>query len=516
MILLRGGTLFDGTGADPVPGDVLIENDRIAHAGRLDAAPEAEIIDCTGLAVAPGFIDAHSHSDLQVLDNRPEKALQGVTTEVVGNCGFSPYPARGDRRPLHEFANGILCGGDDWGWASAREYLDETRRRAKLVNVATLVGHGSLRIAHAGTQLGPLDARVLDAMERTLDESLAEGACGFSTGLMYSPGASAPSNELERLCRVVARRGAVHASHIRDYAFKLVEAVEEQIELARRTGCRLQISHFQVVGGVNRPIQARALEAIERARSEGIDVAIDCYPYIAGSTVLTQLLPQWTLEGGTAGLLARLAKPGERARIADETVGGMAHRWTDLLIAGVASAANQPLVGQTIQAIADARGSKPIDAALDLLAEEHGAVNILEFNQSEENLRQTLTHPLTHVISDGFYVRGKPHPRLHGAFAELLGGVCREKRWMTLAQAIHKITARPAERFHIQNRGRLQKGFFADITVFDPNTIASPATYEDPERPPVGIRHAFRNGRHSSQSVMSSVLPNTSAPPAMA
>jgi dihydroorotase/N-acyl-D-amino-acid deacylase len=516
MILLRGGTIVDGTGAGPARGDVLIAGDRIAHAGPLDETPDAMVIDCTGLVVAPGFIDAHSHSDLQVLEKRPEKALQGVTTEVVGNCGFSTYPAAEDRRPLRDFANGILRGGDDWGWVSARDYLAEARERASLVNVLSLVGHGSLRIAHAGTRLGPLEERALEAMERSLDEALAQGACGFSTGLMYSPGASAPFAELERLCRVVARHDAIHATHMRDYNFKLVEAVREQIELARRSGCRLQISHLQAVGRANWSLQERALEEIERARHEGVDVAFDCYPYVAGSTVLTQLLPQRALEGGTAGLMARLSDPAERAHIARETVAGMAHRWSDLRIAAVRSAANQPLIGETILAIADRRGCEPIDAALDLLIEERAAVNILEFNQSEENLRRTLTHPLSNVISDGFYVRGRPHPRLHGAFPELLGNYCRRKRWMTLAEAVHKITGRPAERFHIRDRGLVRGGCFADITVFDPDSVSSPATYEDPERPPAGIRCVFRNGRPCSHSVISNVPASTSTLPAMA
>ena len=432
--LLRAGNVLDGTGRQPFAADVWIEDDRIGVVGAIPGAADSTI-DCTGLTVAPGFIDAHSHSDLQVLEDRPEKVLQGVTTEVVGNCGFSPYPCQADRKPLHEFANGIFCGGDAWGWNSAAEYLALAASRSRLVHVESLVGHGSLRLAFAGTRLGPLSTAELDGMEGTLDESLAAGACGFSTGLMYSPGESAPFEELERLCRVVARRGKTYTTHMRDYGFRLLEAVDEQIELARRTGCRLQISHFQAVGEANWSRQALALERIERARDEGIDVAFDCYPYVAGSTVLSQLLPQRALEGGTAGLVGRLTDRTERSRIASETIAGMAHRWTDLFISAVASAANQPVVGLSIQAIADMRGCEPIDVVLDLLVEERGAVNMLEFNQSPENLRQTLTHPLSNIISDGFYVNGRPHPRLHGTFPELLGGICREKRWMELPEA---------------------------------------------------------------------------------
>jgi dihydroorotase/N-acyl-D-amino-acid deacylase len=331
-------------------------------------------------------------------------------------------------------------------------------------------------------------------MEHALEESLAGGACGLSTGLMYSPGESAPFAELERLCRVVARRGKIYATHMRDYGFHLVESLGEQIELARRTGCRLQISHFQAVGEANWSRQAAALETIERARNEGLDVAFDCYPYVAGSTVLSQLLPQWTLGGGISGLMECLADPGIRARIARETIAGMAHRWTDLFIAAVASAANQRVVGRSIQEIAELRACEPIDVVLDLLEEERSAVNMLEFNQSLENLRQTLTHPLSNIISDGFYVTGRPHPRLHGTFPELLGAICRERRWMELPDAIRKITSRPAERFGLRDRGLVRAGYYADLVIFDAARISSSATYDRPEQPPEGIHYVLRDG----------------------
>jgi dihydroorotase/N-acyl-D-amino-acid deacylase len=492
--LLRGGDLLDGTGRASRRADVWIEDGRIAGIGSWRGDADTTI-DCTGLTIAPGFIDGHSHSDLQILEDRPEKALQGVTTEVVGNCGFSAYPAPSDRQPLHQFANGIFCGGDDWGWKSAAEYLASAEAQSRRIHVVSLVGHGTLRIACAGSGCVPLSESQLDAMERTLDESLASGACGFSTGLMYAPGESAPFAELERLCRVVARRGKLYATHMRDYAVRLVEAVEEQLELARRTGCRLQISHFQAAGQANWGRQAAALEKMEGARDEGIDVAFDCYPYVCGSTVLTQLLPQRALDGGFEALATRLSDPAERARIRQETLAGMIHRWSDLSISAVASAANQPLVGQTLETIGEARGREPIEVVLDLLLEEHGAVNMLELNQSFENLRQTLTHPISNVISDGFYVKGRPHPRLHGTFPELLGSVCREKRWMSLPEAVRKITSLPADRFGLRDRGRIESGYRADLVVFDPACVGSPATYACPERPPQGICHVLRDGR---------------------
>ncbi|HEY2931867.1 MAG TPA: D-aminoacylase [Acidobacteriota bacterium] len=494
-ILLRGGCLIDGTGAPPSPGDLLVIGDRIAEVGLFDAPADAAVIDCRGLTITPGFIDAHSHSDLQVLENRPEKIVQGVTTEVVGNCGFSPYPAPPDRKLLHDFANGIFCGNEEWGWNSAREYLADVARSAKYAGVASLVGHGSLRIVQAGARLGPMPERDLEAMEQRLSEALSEGASGFSSGLMYSPGASAPFEELERLCSVAARHDKIYTTHMRSYSAELEAALGEQLQLARRTGCRLQISHLQAVGPANWNKQASALEKIEKAKDEGVDVAFDCYPYTAGSTVLTQLLPQWALGGGIKGMLSRLTEAGQRALIGKEILSTTAQNWSDIYVSAVASVENANLVGSSIETIGTVRGCSPVEVVLDLLYAERGAVNILCFNQSEANLKQTLEHPLSIVISDGFYVRGRPHPRLYGTFPTLLGKISRDLGWLTLAQAVHKITDSPARRFKIEKRGRLEPGFFADISIFDAEKVASPANYDHPDLPPVGIRYVFRNGR---------------------
>jgi dihydroorotase/N-acyl-D-amino-acid deacylase len=492
-IVFKGGTVIDGTGSPPSPGDVLISGSTIERVGVFEAPADADLIDCHGMAVAPGFIDSHSHLDLQVLENRCDKLAQGVTAEVVGNCGFSPYPVPADRSLLYDFANGLFCGGTGWGWPSATAYLEQAAR-STTTTVFSLVGHGSLRIARVGHQLGQLTEPDLDWMEQKLSESLEQGACGFSTGLMYSPGASAPFDELERLCRVVARHQKTYATHMRGYGDFLVEAVDEQLQLARRTGCRLQISHLQAVGPRNWNKQAVALEKIENAVAEGLDVAFDCYPYVAGSTVLTQLLPQWALESGINGLLARLADGAERKRIASETDVSLEQGWTNILISALETPANQGLIGQTIAAIASSRGREPVEVAIDLIQEEQGRVNMLEMNQSEANLRQTLAHPLSCIISDGFYVKGRPHPRLYGTFPLLLGEISRERGWLTLAAAVHKITEKPAHRFSILQRGRLEPGYFADVVVFDPGTVNSPASYETPTLQPRGIRHVFRNG----------------------
>jgi dihydroorotase/N-acyl-D-amino-acid deacylase len=493
-ILFTNAWLADGSGLPFRKGNLLMEGDRIRDLGENLEAGGAKKIDCADLVIAPGFIDAHSHSDLQVLYNKPEKIKQGVTSEVVGNCGFSPYP-NAHAGELHEFGNGILSGDGEWGWKSAADYLLTIHERAKLASVASLIGHGSLRIAHAGLTQGATDEPTLAAMEGTLDEALAQGATGFSTGLMYAPGSSAPREELVRLCQVVARRNKIYCTHMRDYSTHLLEALDEQIDLARAAECKLQISHLQTVGRDNWKLNALALERIERARDSGVDIMFDCYPYVAGSTVLTQLLPQWALDGGIPKLSERLSDASIRREIEKQILDKMVHEWSDIFISAVDSQANADVVGKSLAEISVERNDSPLNIVFNLLLEEQGKVNMLQFNQSEENLHANLAHPLSIIISDGFYVKGKPHPRLHGTFPELLGNVCRDKGWLTLPGAIHKVTGSPAERFSIKDRGLLKPGYLADITIFDQALIRSHSTYKDPELDPAGVLAVLREGK---------------------
>ena len=494
-LVLIGGTLADGTGSALRSGNLLIADGQIVSSGELEIPDAAAVVDCSGCIVAPGFIDVHSHSDLQVMTGRREKLLQGVTSEVVGNCGFSPYPQGTHAAQLRDFANGIFCGDHTWGWASASSYLNALHGGATVASVYSLIGHGSLRIAVAGNRMDALPESDLQAMEGLLRDAFGQGAIGFSTGLMYAPGSGAPAEELERLCRVVAEHGRIYCTHMRDYGSRLLEAIDEQIALAMKTGCRLQISHLQAVGRANRHLNDHALERIEEAHSRGVDVAFDCYPYIAGSTVMTQLLPQWALEGGIESLLSRLSTSEQRDRIEAEMITGMANSWDELLISSVDSVANQAVVGKTLEELASLHKRRAAEVVFDLLLEERGQVNILEFNQSEENLRRNLNHPLAIIISDGFYVKGRPHPRLHGTFPELLGNLCRDRAWMSAETAIHKITGFPAKRFGLSNKGLLRPGYAADITVYDPLKIRSRATYSDPEQSPEGIRYVIRAGQ---------------------
>ena len=491
--LFRNATLVDGTGAPPLQGDLLTRGARIAAIAPHIDAPDAVMVDCAGLMLTPGFVDSHTHSDLQVLEGRTEKLRQGVTTEVVGNCGFSAYPPARNPADLRSFANGILCGDDKWFWPSTEAYLRDIEK-SRTANVVSLVGHGSLRIAVAGNKQGSLSPAELASMESLLAEALDAGAAGFSTGLMYAPGSNAPEHELQRLCNVTAKKGKIYTSHIRSYFKELVGAIEEQLHLARQSGGRLQISHLQAVGANNWHLQSRAIDAMEQAHAAGVDVEFDCYPYVAGSSVLTQLLPQSALDGGIQALLQKLRDPAQRTAIRDELARIIPWRWSDIYISSVGSPANISAIGKTLEQIADERGREPVDVTLELLDEESGDANMLCFNQSAENLRASLQHPFATIISDGFYVKGRPHPRLHGTFPLLLGTYSRQKSWLSMPEAIHKITAKPADRYSLRDRGRLAPGYFADIVIFHPEAIDSPATYESPEQAPVGIHAVYRNG----------------------
>jgi len=491
--LFRNATIVDGTGSEPFQADLLTSGSRIVAVGLSLDSSAAKIVDCTGLTLAPGFIDSHTHSDLQVIEGRTEKMSQGVTTEVVGNCGFSAYPPAKNPVDLRSFANGIFCGNDSWGWSSTEAYLQEIER-SRVANVVSLVGHGSLRIAVAGSKQGPLNEAEVSSMESLLTEALDAGAAGFSTGLMYAPGSSAPSDELQRLCNVTARKGKIYTSHMRSYFAELVDAVNEQLDLARRSEGRLQISHLQAVGANNWHLQPEAIGAMEKANRDGIDVEFDCYPYVAGSSVLTQLLPQSALDGGIPALMQRLRAPAERSAIRDELARIIPWRWSDIYISSVGSEANLSAIGKTLEQIAEERGKEPVDVTLELLDEENGDANMLCFNQSVDNLRASLQHPFSTIISDGFYVKGRPHPRLHGTFPLLLGNYSRQKGWLTLAEAVHKITAKPARRYSLKDRGVLAPGYFADIVVFRADQVDSPATYDAPEQAPIGIHSVYRNG----------------------
>jgi N-acyl-D-amino-acid deacylase len=516
-LLLAGGTVVDGTGEPGRAADVAVEAGRITALGDLAGLRAAQVLDVSGLVVAPGFIDAHGHSDIAVLSSPgvPSKLHQGVTTEVMGNCGLGVAPVGPDTDPAAVRSLLSIVDVDPgvaWGWRSMAGYLDTVQARSPAMNVTALAGHLAIRASCVGFDDRPATAAELDAMQRLAGQALAEGAAGLSTGLMYPPNAYARADELEALGRVVARHQAVFTFHLRDYGDRLLEAVAEALAVAERCGCRVQLSHLTVVGRRNWGTPARALEAVSAAAERGADVGLDIYPYLAGSTNLTQLLPRWALEGGTGPMLGRLADPAARQRIRDEIERHRLQDWSDILLAsgdfpgGDFPGGDFPeggyAAGDSVAGLAAAHGRPPAEMLLDLVTASRGTAVIVAFGRSEDDLREVLTHPLTMIGSDGLGLdpagpsgAGQPHPRSYGCYPRLLGTYVRDQRVLTLEAAVHKSTLQVARRFAIPGRGLVARGSVADLVVFDPARIEDRATYEDPHQLAAGVAAVIVGGQ---------------------
>lgn len=495
-IVIRNGSIFDGLGGAPRELDVVISGGRIVSL--VKSAPEqgALEIDARGLAVAPGFIDIHSHGDGSLWqDPRAESLVrQGVTTIVVGQDGSSPAP----REP----AQGAV-GDDDRRFVRFADFWTALERLSPAVNVASMVGLGTVRGIVVGNANRPATAAELARMRQLVTQALADGACGASTGLEYTPGAFAPRAELIELCRPLAARRLVYATHMRNEDDQLIEAIDEAIAVARGAGCALQISHLKTQGPRNWSKLDTAFARIAAARQAGCDAQFDRYPYIAYQTGLTNLFPVASRDGTTDAFLARLITPGTMQRIKDETLGKveLIGGWDNVLIANVANPDDRPAEGQRLGAYARSKGIDAYDMAVALLQRNHASVGMVGFAMSEENLDRILAHPQGMVCSDGgaFALdgpahRGHPHPRGLGTFPRVLARYVRERKALTLPRAINKMTALPASRIGLRDRGRLAPRQFADVVVFDPATIQDRATYEEPFQYPTGIQAVIVNG----------------------
>ena len=484
-IVIRGGTVFDGTGADGRTLDLGIRDGRIAGmAPRIEARGRTEI-DARGLAVAPGFIDIHSHADSSLAEDwRAESVIrQGITTIIAGADGGSR-----------------ATGAEDRSFAELFAVWDRLRPGC---NVASMVGLGAVRGAVIGNADRPATADEIARMRAMVQRSLADGACGASSGLEYTPGAFASREELATLCGPLTARRLPYATHMRNEDDRLLDSIDESLFVARTAGCALQVSHLKTQGPRNWGKLDDAFRRIEDARAEGMDVAFDRYPYVAYSTGLTNLFPVWSRDGGTAAFLQRLTSGEASERIRRETlakvelIGG----WDNVQISSVRSDADRSAEGLRLGAWASATGSDPYEAAVGLLHRSEGNVGMLGFAMSEENLERILAHPLGMVCTDGggFAVdgptrRGSPHPRGAGSFARVLGQYVRERKSLSLPDAIRKMTSMPASRVRLADRGRLAPGLAADVVVFDAARVADTATFENPFQYPVGIPVVIVNG----------------------
>jgi N-acyl-D-amino-acid deacylase len=501
-LILQGGVVVDGTGAQARRGDVGIQGDRITGLGDLAAAATKERIDVTGRTVVPGFVDLHTHSDLSLLsDGRARsKVMQGVTTEVVGNCGFSPFPSPEARR-LEVRQSVALIDVDpavEWRWESFGQYLDAVRAARPAVNVVSMAGHIPLRVASAGFARDVSDT----PLRKGLGDALDAGAAGFSVGLMYPPSMWADQSELVALAEVAADRDRLLAVHMRDYGDQLVEAVAETLAIAELAAVRLQISHLAVAGRRNWGSVERALDMIDRSRSAGLDVAIDIYPYLAGSANLSQLLPDWAQAGTPDEVVARLGDTTTREKVLAHWASGLRFGWEEVEVSWMPDEAD-PAIGLNIASIAARLGVPGSEAALRLIEESGGRAQMVAYGRSEEDLDAALTHSSCAIGSDGLALdpdgasgAGRPHPRSFGTYPRLFARYVRGRKLLSLERAVEMATSRPAHRIGLEGRGRIALDCYADLCVMDPESICDVATFKDPKQFPVGIDHVFVNGAH--------------------
>ncbi|MGJ6979983.1 N-acyl-D-amino-acid deacylase family protein [Aestuariimicrobium soli] len=503
--VLTGAQVADGLGSPLEVRDVAVADGLVVATET--ATDEWPRLDLSGLVLSPGFVDLHTHSDLTLLSSptAPSAVHQGTTTQVVGNCGLgmTPQVAGGpttaaELRGVNSYLDHDADVATDW--ARLADQLAAWERARVSINVATLVAHIPLHAATAGLADQPADAEQIAGMVALAHQAIDDGAVGISTGLIYAPLCFALEDELVALGRVAAERDVVFAWHVRDYIDELLPSVEQAVRVARTTGCRLQISHLQVVGQRNWATFDRVLALLDDARAEGLDLAFDMYPYLAGNSMLTQLLPSWAQSGGDEGVRTTLLRPDTRARVRAEILAppGMAFGWDEVLIA---SAPDPAVVGRTIDWIATDRGLEPVDAALELLAQHGTEILMTAFGRSSEVLRRTFAHPACIVASDGQAIdpdgptgRQQPHPRSYGCFPQFLATGFREGVGLELAEAIRRCTSAPAERVGLADRGRIAVGLPADLVAFDPQTLADQASYTDPQVFPAGIVGVWVNG----------------------
>ncbi|WP_146605211.1 N-acyl-D-amino-acid deacylase family protein [Jiangella anatolica] len=501
-LLISGGTVVDGTGADGVRADVLVAGGTVVAVGPPGPAEAARTIDATGKVVCPGFVDLHTHSDLTLLSAPQGRSAvhQGITTTVVGNCGLgvAPLAPGADVAGVRAAVSYLdLDPSIEWAWRTYGEYLDAVAAARPSLNVAGLVGHLPLHAGVVGFDDRLPTAAQLDAMTSLLSDALSAGAAGLSTGLMYAPLTFARRDELDALARVVADHDAVFAWHLRDYADDVLPAVREALEVAAATGVRTQLSHLTVVGRRNWGNAAKALELVDAARADGLDVAIDMYPYLAGNAPLSQRLPAWAQAGGESVMRSRLTDPEAVTRIREHWA-GQPLGWDEITVNSAPGAPE--VVGRRITELAAERGADADTVALELLARLGNAVSMVAGGRDAGDLRAVLSHPATVIGSDGQALdldgptgEGSPHPRAYGSYPRLLSDHVADGT-LTLPEAIRKATSGAARRAGITDRGTITAGQAADIVVLDVGRLADRATFADPRRYPDGVDAVIVNG----------------------
>ncbi len=508
-VIIRGGTVYDGTGTAPVVADVAIAGDTVAAVGDLSGARGVTEIDATGMAVAPGFINMLSWATESLIeDGRSQSDVrQGVTLEVMGE-GWSMGPLSD---PMKEEA--VEQQADityDIEWTTLGEYLEYLEDRGIATNVGSFVGATTVRIHEIGYEDRPATAEELDRMRALVRHAMEEGAFGLGSSLIYTPAFYAPTEELIELAKVAAEYDGMYISHMRSEGNRLLEALDELLTIAREAGIRAEVYHLKAAGESNWHKMDMVIDRIEAARAEGLEIVADMYTYTAGATGLDASMPPWVQEGGLQAWRERLQDPAVRRGVARE-MRTPTDEWENIYLAagspdrivlvGFKNPDLKPLTGKTLAEVATMRGTSPEETAMDLVVEDDSRVGTVYFMMSEENVKKQIALPWVSFDSDaesmapeGVFLKANPHPRAYGTFARLLGKYVREEQVIPLEEAIHRLTSLPAHNLRIPRRGALTAGYYADVVVFDPAIIIDHATFAEPHQYATGVLHVFVNG----------------------
>lgn len=510
-LIIKNAKVYDGSGGPWYFSDIAVKDGIIAGTGKINDSRGKRCIDGEGRAAAPGFVDPHTHSDCNcaTVPDADAKIVQGVTTEVTGNCGLSLTPVSKERVGLlRDYLKPFIPGPamPDFQWSHAGELMDIVDRNGYTNDLAFLSGHGTVRIAVMGFDDREPSPTELEKMKELFAREMEDGCVGFSTGLIYPPGCFTSAPEIVEFCRVAALYEGVYSTHMRGESAEILKSVKEAIDAAEKGGCRLQISHHKIIHEYE-GLSAETLRMMEEARGRGIDVACDVYPYTAGSTLISVVLPTWAREGGVEKMLSRLENTVERERIKSDFLREIPG-WDNFIKSAtykkilISSSRNdKTLEGKTIQDVADERGIDPSDAILDIMVSEKAEVTIVIDSQSDSDNRRILSHELSMIGSDslatahtGRLAYGKPHPRCFGTFPRVLGYFCRDEGLFPLEKAVWKMTGLPAQRFGLSDRGMIKRGLIADFVLFDPETVNGSCDYVNPRQSPTGIDYVIKNG----------------------
>ena len=508
-VIIRGGAVYDGSGRPPVKADVGIKGDRIAAVGNLSRATAPTIVDAKGLAVAPGFINMLSHSETSWFeDPRSLSELrQGVTTQIFGESSMGPL--NDEMKQRRAATQGDLKFKIEW--TTLAEYLNYLEKRGMSQNVASFIGAPTIREYVIGLEDKPPTPAQLDQMRELVRREMEAGALGITTALIYPPAFFAKTDELIELCKVAAKYKGKYTAHMRSEGAQLIEAVEETIRISREAGLPAEIYHLKASGEANWPKMDQVFKLIENARRQGVKITADMYTYPAGGTGLDASLPPWVFDGGREAAYKRLQDPATRQKIA-EAVRTPTSEWENLyllsgspdriLLASFRNDSLKPLTGKTLAEVAKMRGKDPVETIMDLLLEDRSRIGTIYFLMSEDNIKKQIRQPWVSFGSDaasisaeGAFLKSAAHPRTYGNFARLLGKYVRDERVISLTEAVRRLTSLPATNLGLNHRGLLKPGMFADVVIFDPQTIADRATFENPHQYSVGVRDVFVNGQ---------------------